>query len=133
MIKKFYPTISLLFVLLILPINWYTKIIAGDAYKNVNGIFVFTKLHGIIALTYCFCIFIQYFSNLYKKYLLPILPEIALLIILTLFPYLIYENKLANIFIFLPSLYYGFYLALALIICCIALNIIYFAKNRNIK
>lgn len=131
MVKKFCPTILLFLVLLILPVKWYTQIMTGDTVENVNGIFAFSKLQGNIAIIYCFCIYIQFFSNLYEKFLLPILPEILLIIMLTLFPYLIYENSLADIFIFLPRLYYGFYLALALIICCIVFNVVYFIKSRK--
>ncbi len=133
--KKYLPIIILLIILMLLPFDWYKQLKGNTStfkLENVNGVFVFTKFNGIIAIIYFFCIYIQLFSILYKKFLFPILGEFVLIIALTLFPTFIYSFKYTGL-LFLSRLYFGFYLALALIICCIVLNINLFFKNRKYK
>jgi hypothetical protein len=132
-IKKYLPIIFLLLILFLLPIDWYKQLHGNTStYKleNVNGMFVFTKFYGIIVIIYGFCIYIQLFSIIYKKFLLPILAEFILIVALILLPTFIYPFKYTG-FSFLLRLYVGFYFALAFIICCIVLNIIYFFRNRK--
>ncbi len=132
-VKKYLSLILLLIILLLLPFEWYKQLYANKTtfiLEDANGVFVFTQLHWVIAIIYFYSVLLQYISIIYKNFLLGAFTNFILAISLTVFPMNVI--KLTGQYI-LSRFDYGYYLALAIIIGSIVINIRNFITNRRVQ
>lgn len=132
-ILKLLPMIFILMILILLPLDWYKQIIPDKInviLKNANGFNVFLKLNRIIFIIFLYTISIHIFSSIYNNYLFPILSNFALIIALILFPSSSYPISYVGSY-FLTRYYYGFYLALILIICSTITDFVFIIRKSK--
>lgn len=131
--KKYVSSILLILPLLLLPLEWYSKMkVDPSSFKSLgtNGVDVLLDSHLRIGLIFLLVIIIQVLSVKCNTIIYSVLTKILLCIVLGLYP-VAYYGSFGLIKKFIFEFYsIGFYLSLLLIIISIIADVI---VNRQIK